>query len=177
MKHFTFFLVAVATMAGLVALIAPAPGHADGQPAAPFVTEIPQGYRDWKWISSAHEEGNLHSLGAILGNDVAVKAIAENHINPWPDGTAFAKVAWLQQPDEKGFVRTGPFFQVEFMIRGSQKYAGTLGWGWARWRGADLKPYGKDAEFTRECVSCHKPLRDSNYVFTEPIQGQIRGQP
>ena len=32
-KHFTFFLVAVATMAGLVALIAPAPGRADGQPA------------------------------------------------------------------------------------------------------------------------------------------------
>ncbi len=33
MKHFTFFLVAVATMAGLVAvvLIAPAPGRANGQ--------------------------------------------------------------------------------------------------------------------------------------------------
>ena len=38
MKHFTFFLVAVATMAGLVALIAPAPGHADGEPAPIFVT-------------------------------------------------------------------------------------------------------------------------------------------
>ena len=32
MKHFTFFLVAVATVAGLVALIAPAPGHASGEP-------------------------------------------------------------------------------------------------------------------------------------------------
>ena len=29
MKHYTFFLVAVATMAGLVALIAPAPGHVE----------------------------------------------------------------------------------------------------------------------------------------------------
>ena len=47
MKHLTFFLVAVATMAGLVALIAPAPGHADGQ-SAPYVTEIPQGYRDFR---------------------------------------------------------------------------------------------------------------------------------
>ena len=51
MKHFTFLLVAVATMAGLVTLIAAARGHADGEAAAPYVTEIPQGYRDWKWIS------------------------------------------------------------------------------------------------------------------------------
>jgi hypothetical protein len=76
MKHFTFFLVAVATMAGLLALIAPAPGHANGDPA-PFVTEIPQGYRDWRWISSAHEAGKLNSLGALLGNDVAFKAFQE----------------------------------------------------------------------------------------------------
>lgn len=143
----------------------------------PQVSPAPNGiaflpaYRDWKVISSTDRPDN-RTMREILGNDVAVKAIAENHINPWPDGTAFAKVAWYQQPDEKGFVRTGEFFQVEFMIRDSKKYAGTLGWGWARWRGADLKPYGKDATFTRECVGCHHPLRNTNYVFTAPIGGQ-----
>src|ERR1039458_6257311 len=60
MKHFTFFLVALAMMAGLVALIAPAPGRADGEPAPIFVNEIPHGYRDWKWIAVAHEAGNLN---------------------------------------------------------------------------------------------------------------------
>src|SRR6202142_2072367 len=88
MRHFTFFLVAVATIASLVALIAPAPGHAGGAPA-PFVTEIPQGYRDWRWISSAHEAGNLNSLGAVLGNDVAFKAFREGKL-PSPDGTIIA---------------------------------------------------------------------------------------
>src|SRR5208337_85944 len=73
MRRFTFFLVAFATTAGLVALIGPAPGHADGQ-SAPYVTDIPNGYRDWQWISSAHEAGNLNSLGAVLGNDAAIKA-------------------------------------------------------------------------------------------------------
>jgi Haem-binding domain/Cytochrome P460 len=143
---------------------------------APNGIAFPPDYKNWQAISSTDRADN-NTLRQILGNDVAVKAIAENHINPWPDGAAFAKIAWYRQPDDKGFVRAGAFFQVEFMIRDSQKYAGTLGWGWARWRGADLKPYGKDAEFTSECVSCHKPVRDSNYVFTEPIQGQIRGQP
>ena len=145
--------------------------------ATPEVAPAPNGiafmhdYKNWKAISSTERFDN-HTMRVILGNDVAVRAIADNHINPWPDGTAFAKVAWYQQPDEKGFVRTGAFFQVEFMIRDSKKYASTLGWGWARWRGADLKPYGKDAAFTSECVGCHNPLRNTNYVFTEPLRGQ-----
>ena len=100
MKHFTFFLVAVATMAGLVALIAPAPGHADGQSAPPFVTEIPQGYRDWKWISSAHEAGKLNSLGAVLGNDVAFKAFREGKL-PYPDGTIIAALHYRNVPSDE----------------------------------------------------------------------------
>ncbi|HTZ75753.1 MAG TPA: cytochrome P460 family protein, partial [Candidatus Aquilonibacter sp.] len=76
------------------------------------------------------------------------------------------------QPNSQGLVQTGAFFQVEFMIRDSKKYASTLGWGWGRWRGADLTPYGKHASFTRECVGCHTPMRNADYVFTEAIGGQ-----
>jgi hypothetical protein len=139
-------------------------------PAPNGIAFLPE-YKNWKAISSTERFDN-QTLRQILGNDVAVKAIAENHINPWPDGTEFAKVAWLQQADEKGLVRAGAFFQVEFMIRDSKKYAETLGWGWARWRGADLKPYGKDSNFTSECTGCHAPLANTNYVFTMPIRGQ-----
>jgi Haem-binding domain/Cytochrome P460 len=145
--------------------------------AAQTVAPAPNGfaflpdYKNWKAISSTERFDN-HTLRQVLGNDIAIKAIAENHINPWPDGTAFAKVAWFEQSDEKGVVRPGSFFQVEFMLRDSQKYAATLGWGWGRWRGADLKPYGKDATFISECVECHSPLRNTDYVFTEPIRGQ-----
>lgn len=142
----------------------------DVHPAPNGIAFIPE-YRNWKTISSTERFDN-NTLREILGNDIAIKAIAENHINPWPDGTAFAKVAWHEQPDGKGDIRTGAFLQVEFMIRDSQKYASTLGWGWARWRGTDLKPYGKDAAFTSECVNCHNPLRSTNYVFTPPIGGQ-----
>jgi hypothetical protein len=149
--------------------------HAGG--ATPEVAAAPNGiaflpgYKNWRAISSTERFDN-HTIRQILGNDVAINAIAENHINPWPDGTAFAKVAWLEQVDEKGGIRPGEFFQVEFMIRDSKKYAGTLGWGWARWRGADLKPYGKDANFSSECVGCHRALGNTDYVFTAPIRGQ-----
>jgi Haem-binding domain/Cytochrome P460 len=140
--------------------------HAEPEPNG--VTFLPD-YKNWKAISSTERYDN-HTMRVILGNDVAVKAIAEGHINPWPDGTEFAKVAWLQQPDDKGVVHTGAFIQVEFMIRDGKKYADTAGWGWGRWRGTDLKPYGKDAAFTNECVSCHTPVRDNDYVYTMPIK-------
>jgi len=139
-------------------------------PAPNGIAFLPD-YKNWKAISSTDRFDN-HTMRQILANDVAVRAITENHINPWPDGSAFAKVAWFQEADEKGSVRPGAFFQVEFMIRDSNKYASTLGWGWARWRGAELKPYGKDAAFSSECVGCHQPLRDTDYVFTEPIRVQ-----
>ncbi len=111
-------------------------------------------------------------MRVILGNDVAVKAIEDHQINPWPDGTIFAKVTWYQQPDETGFVRTGAFKQVELMIRDGHKYRSTKGWGWGRWLGTDFKPYGKTPAFAEECVSCHEPLRTNDYVYTIPIPRQ-----
>jgi hypothetical protein len=131
-------------------------------------------YKNWVPISSTDRFDN-HTMRQILGNPVAVKAIAENHINPWPDGTVFAKVAWAQQPDDQGTIHTGQFIQVELMIRDSKKYADTKGWGWGRWRGMDLKPYGKDKAFTNECISCHEPVRNNDYVYTMPFKGQQAG--
>jgi hypothetical protein len=128
-------------------------------------------YKNWKAISSTDRYDN-HTMRVILGNDVAIRAIAENHINPWPDGTMFAKVAWFQQADDQGVVHTGAFQQVELMKRDSRQYAATKGWGWGRWRGTDLKPYGKDAAFSSECISCHLPVRNNDYVYTMPLKGQ-----
>jgi Haem-binding domain/Cytochrome P460 len=128
-------------------------------------------YKNWKLVSSTDRFDN-HTMREILGNDIAIKAIADHHINPWPDGTAFAKVTWKEQPDGTGFVQTGAFVQVELMIRDGKKYASAAGWGWGRWRGTDFKPYGKSAAFTNECVSCHTPVRQNDYVYTMPLKGQ-----
>jgi hypothetical protein len=53
-------LVAVGALAGVVAHMAPASGQADGEAAPIFGVKIPPGYRDWRLISVAHEEGNLN---------------------------------------------------------------------------------------------------------------------
>jgi len=138
---------------------------------SPNGIEFQHDYKNWKTISSTERYDN-QTIRAILGNDTAVKAIADNHINPWPDGTSFAKVAWNQLADDTGVVRAGQFIQVEFMIKDKKKYASTGGWGWARWVGTDLQPYGKNADFSSECIGCHTPMRHNDLVFTLPIKGQ-----
>ena len=56
------------------------------------------------------------------------------------------------------------------MVKDKTRYANTAGWGWGRWRGTDLKPYGTSAHFDSECVSCHLPVRDNDFVYTLPIE-------
>src|SRR5580692_8722951 len=84
MRRIAVLLVAVAALVGGFASLAPAFGEADEETAPIFVDKMPAGYRDWTVISVAHEEGNLKSLGAILGNDVAIKAYREGKL-PFPD--------------------------------------------------------------------------------------------
>jgi hypothetical protein len=127
------------------------------------------GFKYWKSISTSERFDN-GTLRVIFANDIAIKAIREGHINPWPDGTTFAKAAWDQSADSTGIIHAGAFKQVEFMIRDQQRYASTAGWGWARWVGGlALKPYGHDSLFTTECINCHRPLADNDHVFTFPI--------
>ena len=78
MERIAFLLVVLGTLAGVVASSAPASGHADEAPASIFGGAPPSGYRDWKLISVAHEEGNLNDLRAILGNDLAINAYRED---------------------------------------------------------------------------------------------------
>ncbi len=82
------------------------------------------GYKTWKQIGSTERIEN-NTIRVVLGNEVAVKAIADNRINPWPDGATIGKVTWHEQPNPDGVVEPGQFVQVELMIRDHEKYRAT----------------------------------------------------
>src|SRR5215475_14120173 len=100
MRRIVFVLVAVVALPGVLAYMAPAPGQTDGEAAPIFGVKIPPGYRDWRLISVAHEEGDLNDLRAILGNDVAITAYRAGQL-PYPDGTLIARLAWKYVPSEE----------------------------------------------------------------------------
>lgn len=128
----------------------------------------PSEYAGWQAVTTTERFDNA-TMRVIYGNPVAISAIKEHKTNPWPDGAIFAKIAWSQLADSAGYTRPGEFIQAEFMIKDSKKYASTDGWGWGRWRGNNLKPYGKNAAFTTECMNCHKPMQKNDFVFTIPL--------
>src|ERR1700704_489184 len=142
MKQITLMLVAVAALAGVAVITVPSSLHPDEAAAPIFVTQIPAGYRDWSLISVAHEEGNLNSFAAVLGNDVAIKAYREGKL-PFPDGAIIAALHYGHVPSEennKVFGRSQSFVagaatNIQFMVKDSTKYGATGGWGFATFIG------------------------------------------
>jgi hypothetical protein len=169
MKWIAFSLIALAAISVVAAFTAPVTGHTDEQAAPIFGITIPPGYRDWKLISVAHEEGDLNDLRALLGNDMAVEAYRDGKL-PFPDGTIIARLAWSYVPSEennKVFGRAQSFVagsatNVQFMVKDSKKYAATGGWGFAQFK--DGKP--ADEALLKTCFPCHEPVKTRDFVFT-----------
>lgn len=139
-------------------------------PPAPNGIAFPSDYPNWRVISISHRVDN-HTLRAILGNDVAIEAARAGNTNPWPDGAVLGKVVWkeTEKPTWKTAIVPDKFVHAEFMFRNAGKWAANgTGWGWARWVGEGQKPYGKAADFSQECISCHTPVKGNNWVFTTP---------
>jgi len=164
-KRIALLLLAVVTVAGVVAATTP-----DEDAASISGGKLPAGYRDWRLISVAHEEGDLHSFAAVLGNDVAIKAYREGKL-PFPDGTIIVALHYRHlssKENDKVFGRSqsfvaGPPTNVQFMVKDSTKYASTGGWLFGHFN--DGKPV-TDKAMLQSCFDCHALNKDRDLVFT-----------
>ena len=164
MKRFAVLLIALPFALGLRS----APQGEDPD-AAISAGRLPAGYRDWRLISLAHEEGDLHSIGAVLGNDVAIQAYREGKL-PFPDGTVIAALHYKDTSSQENdnifgkpqsFVAGTPT-NVQFMVKDSKKYAATGGWRFAHF--VNGKP---DPSVPLEpCFACHR-VEARDLVFTK----------
>ena len=169
MKRISLLLIAVVILAGIIIFTAPAHMRADDSAAPIYVTEIPPGYRDWRLISVSHEAGKLNSIGAVLGNDVAIEAYREGKL-PYPDGTILAALHYghvASAENNKVFGQAQSFVpgsptNIQFMVKDSTKYAATGGWGFATF--VDGKPAAPAS--MKSCYPCHNQAKSSDLVFT-----------
>src|SRR5690242_21586210 len=97
MRRIVFGSLAVVALAGALLSVIPGSGQADEEAAPVYGVQVPPGYREWRLISVAHEEGSLNDLRAILGNDAAFEAAREGK-PPYPDGAVIARLAWSYDP-------------------------------------------------------------------------------
>jgi Cytochrome P460 len=170
MKRNICLLLAGATLAGIIAFTAGSSQAAPDEAPPLFVTKIPPGYRDWRLISVAREEGSLDDIRAVLGNNKAIESYRKGRL-PFPDGTIIARLAWSYYPSEENnkvfgrpqsFVAGHPKNGVQFMVKDARKYAATGGWGFAHFDD------GKSADETmlKTCFPCHQAVAERDLVFT-----------
>src|ERR1700744_5557489 len=100
MKRIAFLLLAITTVTGVSVFIARASGRGEGEATPIFGIKIYPGYRDWRLVSVAHEEGSLNDIRAILGNDAAIVSDRKDKL-PFPDGAVISRIAWKYVPSEE----------------------------------------------------------------------------
>src|SRR5262250_2738217 len=129
MKRITALLVTVATLIGVVTFLASTSRQTTAQEAVPlFVTEIPPGYRDWKVVSVAHEEGDLKDIRAVLGNDMAINAYRGEQL-PFPEGAIVGRIAWSHIPSEEN---NKAFGRAQSFVAGAPRSSTSSSWSRTR---------------------------------------------
>lgn len=170
MRRLLLALAGAGAVAGLAAHTLPASGQPGVEATPIYGLTLPQGYRDWRLISVAREEGSLDDLRAILGNDIAVEAARQGRAS-YPDGTIIARLAWAHHPLEESsaafgrpqsFVSGAPKNGVQFMIKDSRRFAETSGWGYAQFN--DGRPASEAVHAT--CHACHQVAASRDFVFS-----------
>jgi Cytochrome P460 len=171
MKWIAILLVAVVALVCVVAATASSSQPADEASTAIAAGKLPPGYRDWRLISVAREEGQLDDIRAVLGNDAAIRAYRDK-TRPFPDGAIIARLAWSYDANEENnktfgrhqsFVAGHPKNGVQFMVKDATQYAATGGWKYAQFD--DGQPM-TDAAKLQSCFECHQAFKDRDYVFT-----------
>jgi hypothetical protein len=171
MKWIALSLAGATALAGALAAQTPTTQTADEAGITIYRGKLPDGYRDWRLISVAREEGKIDDIRAILGNDLAIKAYREG-APPFPQGTIIARLAWaFSSSDEnnrafgksQSFVAGHPKNGIQFMVKDSAKYAATGGWGYFQFdNGQPLS----DPVVLQNCFACHQAVKARDFVFT-----------
>jgi hypothetical protein len=169
-KWIVFMMVVVVALVCVVAARQPTPEPA-GPAAAIAAGKLPPGYRDWRLISVAREEGDLDDIRAILGNGAAITTYREGK-PVFPDGSIIARLAWSLDASEENnktfgraqsFVAGHPKNGIQFMVKDRTRYASTGGWGYSQFDNG--KPL-TDAAMLHSCFACHQAVKERDFLFT-----------
>jgi len=137
-----------------------------------------KGYESWQVVAISQ---NDKLVAAILANPVMIEAYLAGipgNGKPFPDGAKMAKIHWSPKKNQYFPDTTVPGTQhdVDFMVKDSNRFADSGGWGWAVFNYdatsntftpgtlADEPPQGNDAKCGFEC---HTTVKTRDYVFTE----------
>ena len=141
-----------------------------GADASPPSPGFPDGYRDWRHVSTglvgpdapAHAvNGGFHH---IYANPLALRGYRDGR---FPDGAVLA-YDLIAAVDRGGDVTgQGARRHVDVMVKDSRRFAQTDGWGYAEFAAGETTPRpGIAASQKTTCHACHQRAKARDHVFS-----------
>jgi polyisoprenoid-binding protein YceI len=97
-------------------------------------------------------------------NPIGFDRLKNGGSTPYPDGTVFVDDVRQFSVDD-GAYQQGAHKFITVMVKDSNKYGSTGGWGFQAWLGGDpTKPIVDDS--VTQCFTCHVPNKSNDYVFS-----------
>jgi hypothetical protein len=148
----------VASLVAIVMLLS-----ATAIPPVPY----PDGYRTWthvksSLISPAH--ANFATQGGFQHIYANTQAMAGYRSRSFPDGAIIA-FEWLEMQDRNGAYAEGPRRQLDVMVKDSQRFASTGGWGFQRFAN-DSRTELAATPTPQQCFTCHDRLKKDGLVLS-----------
>ena len=145
------------------------PGTAVWQTSAPPdpAPDYPEGYRGWTHVKSAlvsPAHRNFAATGGFQHIYANPQAMTGYRTRAFPEGSIIA-FDWLEMTDVNGAFQEGARRQVDVMVKDSQRFAKTGGWGFQRFV-KDSKTERAAAPQPQACFSCHDNLKKDGLVLS-----------
>jgi hypothetical protein len=156
--------------AGLVGCLV-APGQTGD--TVPF----PKGYRHWVYIHSmfsglknptfVKQPCEKPCIGGIFHFYANEKAMEGYRTGKFPDGSVLADELLEISGQDVGSAKEGPRRGIGVMVKDSQRYSATGGWGFEAFEPPNEAVGTLSAEEKKACFTCHVARKDHDFVFTE----------
>ena len=127
----------------------------------------PEGYRDWVHVKSglispAHKA--FATMGGFQHIYANPQAMIGYRTHAFPDGSIIV-FDWLEMKDKDGAFEEGARRQVDVMVKDSQRFAKTGGWGFQRFA-KDSKTELAATPSPQQCFACHDKLKKDGLVLS-----------
>lgn len=172
MRSSAFVITGIAVVASLAFTFIQAPSvRADGG-----TVSFPDGYRAWSFLHSSLVPAGFpgfskspcvkpctNGIFHFYANELAMKGL---RTGTYADGAIIAEEMLEFLVGEKGNGGEGRRVLTAVMVKDSQRYAATGGWGFGNFQEGS-KVNTLDTKAQQECYQCHISRKDSGYVFTQ----------
>jgi hypothetical protein len=134
---------------------------------APSPVPYPEGYRTWSHVKStvispAHK--SFADSGGFQHIYANTEAMAGYRTREFPEESVIV-FEWLEMRDTDGAFVEGPRRRVDVMVKDSQRFATTGGWGFVRFV-KDSKTEVAATPTSQECFACHEKLKKDGLVLS-----------